>query len=152
MSPPATTNSGDEYITGIAWCAASATICSSGYSRKHHYRRAAPRFALELGSRRRRLFPGRLQAPPQVRLSSDSGSSLRRSEPARIARKKHRGHLHAACEWSTRVLAPPIAHGTDDRAEIAALCGEDVLGPRGTHRIEAPLDDTILLKRSQTVR
>jgi hypothetical protein len=24
---------------------------------------------------------------------------------------------------STRVLAPPIAHGTDDRAEIATLCG-----------------------------
>src|SRR5258708_114181 len=34
---------------------------------------------------------------------------------------------------STRVLAPPIAHGTDDWAEVATLCGEDVLGPRGTH-------------------
>jgi hypothetical protein len=53
---------------------------------------------------------------------------------------------------STRVLAPPIAHGTDDRAEVATLCGEDVLGPRGTHRIEAPLDDAILLKRPQALR
>jgi hypothetical protein len=32
---------------------------------------------------------------------------------------------------STRVLAPPLAHGTDDRAEVATLCGENVLGPRG---------------------
>ena len=53
---------------------------------------------------------------------------------------------------STRVFTAPIAHGTDDRAEIATLCGEDVLGPRGTHRIEAPLDDAILLKRPQTLR
>src|SRR6516164_8769170 len=53
---------------------------------------------------------------------------------------------------STCVLAPPIAHGTDDRAEIAALCGEDVLGPRGAHRIEAPLDDAIFFKRPQTFR
>jgi hypothetical protein len=53
---------------------------------------------------------------------------------------------------STRVLAPPIAHGTNDRAEIATLCGEDVLGSRGTHRIEASLDDAILLKRPQTLR
>src|SRR6516164_3185063 len=56
------------------------------------------------------------------------------------------------CEWSTRVLAPPFAHGTDDRAEVATLCGEDVLGPRGAHRIEAPLDDAILLKRPQAFR
>ena len=61
-------------------------------------------------------------------------------------------HLHAACEWSTRVLPPPIAHGTDDRAEVATLGGEDVLGPRGAHRIEAPLDDAILLKRPETLR
>ena len=53
---------------------------------------------------------------------------------------------------STRVLAPPLAHGTDDRAEVATLCGEDVLGPRWTHRIEAALDDAILLKRPQTLR
>ena len=53
---------------------------------------------------------------------------------------------------STRVLAPPLAHGTDDRAEVATFCGEDVLGPRGTHRIEASLDDAILLKRPQTLR
>src|SRR5258708_38959394 len=53
---------------------------------------------------------------------------------------------------STRVLAPPLAHGTDDRAEVATLCGEDVLGPRGTHRIEASLDDALLLKRPQTLR
>jgi len=52
---------------------------------------------------------------------------------------------------STRILAPPIAHGADDRAKVATLCGEDVLGPRGTHRIEAPLDDGILLKRPQTL-
>jgi hypothetical protein len=56
------------------------------------------------------------------------------------------------CEWSTRVLAPPIAHGTDDRAEVTTLCGEDVLDPRGTHRMEAPLDDAILLKRPQALR
>src|SRR6516162_9153830 len=59
---------------------------------------------------------------------------------------------HKCCEWSTRVLAPPLAHRTDDRAEVATLCGEDVLGPRGTHRIEAPLDNAILLKRPQTLR
>src|SRR6516225_5786141 len=53
---------------------------------------------------------------------------------------------------STCVLAPPIAHGTDDRAEIAALCGEDVLGPRGAHRIEAPLDHAIFFKRPQAFR
>ena len=29
---------------------------------------------------------------------------------------------------------------------------DDVLGPRGTHRIEASLDDAILLKRPQTLR
>src|SRR5258708_34739076 len=34
---------------------------------------------------------------------------------------------------STRVLAPPIAHGTDDWAEGATLFGEDGLGPRGPH-------------------
>jgi hypothetical protein len=58
----------------------------------------------------------------------------------------------ACCAWSARVFAPPIAHGTDDRAEVAPLRGEDVLGPRGTHRIKAPLDDAILLKRPQTLR
>ena len=52
----------------------------------------------------------------------------------------------------TALLAPPIAHGTDDRPEFATLCGEDVLGPRRTHRIEAPLDDAILLKTPQTLR
>jgi hypothetical protein len=57
-----------------------------------------------------------------------------------------------ACEWSTRVLPPPIAHGADDRAEVATLGSEDVLGPRGAHRIEAPLDDAILLKRPETLR
>jgi hypothetical protein len=53
---------------------------------------------------------------------------------------------------STPVLAPPLAHGTDDRAEVATLCGEDVFGPRGTHRIEASFDDAILLKGPQTLR
>src|SRR5260370_8172024 len=47
---------------------------------------------------------------------------------------------------STRVLAPPIAHRTDDRAEIATLCGDDVLAPLATHQIKPPLDDAILLQ------
>ncbi len=55
-------------------------------------------------------------------------------------------------EASTRVLAPPIAHGTNDRTELATLRGEDVLGPWRTHRIEAPLEDAILLKTPQTLR
>ena len=65
--------------------------------------------------------------------------------PSRAKRSSQRG-------WSTSVLAPPMAHGTDDRTEFATLSGEDVLGPRRTHRIEAPLDDAILLKRPQTLR
>jgi hypothetical protein len=34
---------------------------------------------------------------------------------------------------SPRVLASPISHGTHNRAEVATLLGQHVLGPRGTH-------------------
>src|SRR5712692_11763287 len=54
--------------------------------------------------------------------------------------------------WSRRVLASPSAHGTDNRAEVATLGGKNVLGPRGTHRIEPPLHYAILLKRLETLR
>jgi hypothetical protein len=53
-------------------------------------------------------------------------ANKRQSAPQRKDAIRHIGK-------STRVLAPPFAHGTDDRAEVATLCGEDVLSPRGTH-------------------
>ena len=53
---------------------------------------------------------------------------------------------------SPRVLASPISHGTHNRAEVATLLGQHVLGPRGTHRIEPPLHDAILLERPETLR
>ena len=68
-----------------------------------------------------------------------------------MSQKCHEQTFEHLVRGSTRVLAAPIAHGTDDRAKVATLCCEDVLGPRGTHRIEAPLDDGILLKRPQTL-
>jgi hypothetical protein len=79
-------------------------------------------------------------------LSNVSGQKRTKCTAAKILLSDH------LVGESTRVLAPPIAHGTNDRAEIATLCGEDVLGSRGTHRIEASLDDAILLKRPQTLR
>src|SRR5215469_16896780 len=56
------------------------------------------------------------------------------------------------CEWSTRVLASPSAHGTHNRAEIATLLGQHVLSPRGTHRIEPPLHNAIPLERPKALR
>src|SRR5258707_3030463 len=97
------------------------------------------------------------QNASQIKDVHDRTSSAGRSRTASlgIRDKVHRSERalfdHLIGE-STRVLAPPLAHGTDDWAEVATLCGEDVLGPRGTHRIEASLDDAILLKRPQTLR
>src|SRR4029077_8396296 len=52
---------------------------------------------------------------------------------------------------NARTCAPTRAwHGRSGRGRD--LCGEDVLGPRGTHRIEGSLDDASLLKRPQTLR
>src|SRR5258707_11821871 len=53
---------------------------------------------------------------------------------------------------STRVLASPISHGTHNRAEVATLLGQHILGPRGTHRIEPPLHDAILFERPKALR
>ena len=97
--------------------------------------------------------PGRRRGSYTPESGRDSRPQARQlwanSELMHCSKKSLFDHLVSE---STRVLAPPIAHGTDDRAEVATLCGEDVLGPRGTHRIEAPLDDAILLKRPQTLR
>ncbi len=89
-------------------------------------------------------------APVATHLSSPT-SATKSARSELMHRSKDVLFDHLVGE-STRVFAPPITHGTNDRAEIATLCGEDVLGPRGTHRIEAPLDDAILLKRPQTLR
>jgi hypothetical protein len=55
-------------------------------------------------------------------------------------------------KWSTRVFASPSPHGSDNRAEVATLGGQHVLGARRTHRIEAPLHDAMLLKCPKTLR
>src|SRR5271168_3620777 len=50
---------------------------------------------------------------------------------------------------SARVLQSPSLHGNDDRAEVAPLVGQQVVGSWRTHRIETPLDNAMLLKRPQ---
>src|SRR5262249_16696646 len=64
------------------------------------------------------------QASSHVRFGS-------KADITQLGKKSLFDHVHRG---STRVLATPIAHGADDRAKVATLCGEDVLGPRGAHR------------------
>ena len=55
-------------------------------------------------------------------------------------------------KWSTRVFASPRPHGSNNRAKVATLGGQHVLGARRTHRIETPLHDAMLLKCPKTLR
>jgi hypothetical protein len=110
----------------------------------------------------RALGPLRLNHPTLVACIGTSRSCQFQTSGMAIgaadkSRSRQSGWGHPAgpnkCRgWSTSVLAPPMAHGADDRTELATLRGEDVLGPRRTHRIEAPLEDAILLKGPQPLR